>query len=107
MLNIKNVTRLIGLVVCILPVFAMADGWDTTLVTTGRTIRIGMYTVAGTCGLITIVWSGGQWMFARATGDHSHSFMDYVKQIAVVGCVGAGIGLGAWAWQIFGTGNPT
>lgn len=107
MFNIKNATRFIGLIVCLIPMFAVADAWDQTLVSTGRSIRIGMYLVAGTIALVTIVWSGTQWMIARVNGDHSHSFMDYLKQLAVIGTVGAGIGLAAWAWQIFGTGNPT
>lgn len=107
MLSLKKIAKLVGLVVCIIPMFAMADAWDQTLVATGRSIRIGMYLIAGTLSVITVVWSGGQWLLARANGDHSHSFLDYLKQLAVVGAVGAGIGLAAWAWGIFGTGNPT
>jgi hypothetical protein len=91
---------------CYSPVLVLAADWDAELLNWGRIIRIGMYSIAGVLGLITLLWSGIQWMISRANGDHSHTFMDYMKQVGVLVIVGGTLALGAAAWQVFGTGDP-
>ena len=107
MFNKQNLLRLVTAVVCLTPMFAMADGWDQELVTLGRNIRIGMYAVGGSMALGTLVWSGIRWLMSRASGDHSHTFMDYLQQVGVIMVVGGAVTLAAAAWQVFGSGNPT
>jgi len=107
MFNKENLTRLLVVVVCCAPMFAMADAWDQTLVTNGRAVRIGMYAVAGCIALGTLIWSGVRWMVARSTGDHSTTFVDYLQQAGVILVVGGSVAFAAAMWQIFGTGNPT
>ncbi|MDG6381287.1 conjugal transfer protein [Pseudomonas savastanoi pv. phaseolicola] len=88
-----------------LPDIASAD-WYTTLQQWGSMIRLGLYTLAGTLGLICLIWSGAKWMIARSTGDRSHTFMDYLESMGVLLVVGASVLLGTAAWQVFGTGVP-
>ena len=99
--------RLAAAAVCLTPMVVMAATWDQTLVTTGKNVRIGLYAIGGSMALGTLVWSGIRWLMARASGDHSHTFMDYLQQVGVIIVVGGAVVLGAAAWQIFGTGNPT
>lgn len=103
----KYLTRTVALMVCVLPMVALGADWDQKMVDVGRSIRLGMYAVGGSIALSTMVWSGIQWLISRASGDHQHSFVDYMKQAGVVLAVGGSIVLGAAAWQIFGSGNPT
>ncbi|MBX4139580.1 type IV secretion system protein VirB2 [Pseudomonas sp. S5F11] len=107
MLRRKFVVRLLGLLICLAPMFAMADDWAQTLVAQGRNVRIGMYAIGGSMALVTLVWTGIRWLMARASGDHSTTFMTYLEQVGVILVVGGAVVLGAAAWQIFGTGNPT
>lgn len=107
MFNQKYLLRLLAAVVCLAPMFAMADSWDQTLVTYGRNVRIGLYAIGGSMALGTLVWSGIRWLMSRASGDHSHTFMDYLQQVGVIMVVGGAVLLAAAAWQVFGTGNPT
>lgn len=88
-----------------LPGIASAD-WLTTLNQWGSNIRLGLYTLAGTLGLISLIWSGAQWLIARSTADRSHTFMDYLEQVGVLLVVGGSVLLGTAAWQVFGTGVP-
>ncbi|MFF6575803.1 type IV secretion system protein VirB2, partial [Pseudomonas aeruginosa] len=71
----------------------------------GRNIRLGMFAVGGSIALICLLWVGIGWMSSRAAGDHSTTFMDYVKQVGVLGVVGGVLLLGAWAWAFFGGGT--
>jgi len=103
----QTLLRLVTAVVCLAPMFAMADAWDQTLVTYGRNVRVGLYAIGGSMALGTLCWSGIQWLMARASGNHSHTFMDYLEQVGVIIVVGGAIILAAAAWQVFGTGNPT
>lgn len=107
MINKEYVSRLIVTLVCCAPMAVMAAGWDQTLNEYGRNIRIGLYLIGGTIALSMIVWSGIRWMIARGSGDHSHTFIDYLQQVGVTIVVGGSIVLGAAAWQVFGSGNPT
>jgi hypothetical protein len=94
---------------CFAPVCAMAAGtsWDATVVSYARNVRIGLYAIGGSMALGTLVWSGIRWLMARASGDHSHTFMDYLQQVGVIMVVGGAVLLGTGAWQVFGTGDPT
>lgn len=91
--------------VALLPGFASAD-WLATLQEWGTNIRLGMYALAGTLGLCSLMWSGVQWMIARSTGDRSHTFMDYLQQMGVLLVVGGTMAIGAAVWQVYGTGEP-
>lgn len=107
MLTKDNLVRLVSLTVCMFPMLAMADDWAQTLVAQGRNVRIGMYAIGGSAALVTLVWTGIRWLMARASGDHSTTFMTYLEQVGVIIVVGGAVVLAAAAWQIFGTGNPT
>ncbi|WP_308811078.1 type IV secretion system protein VirB2 [Pseudomonas protegens] len=88
-----------------LPYLVMAAEWDQKLIEIGRAVRIGMYAVGGSLALITLMWSGIKWLIARSNGDHSHTFIDYLQQLGVVGVVGGTLIFGAWAWGVFGSGT--
>ncbi|MCK9699840.1 conjugal transfer protein [Pseudomonas syringae pv. syringae] len=88
-----------------LPSIACAD-WLSTLQQWGSNIRLGLYLLAGTLGLICLIWSGAKWLIARSTGDRSHTFMDYLESMGVLLVVGGSVALGTAAWQVFGTGVP-
>ncbi|WP_234708473.1 hypothetical protein [Pseudomonas amygdali] len=62
--------------------------------------------LTGTLGLCCLIWSGAKWMIARSTGDRSHTFVDYLEQVAVLMVVGATVAIGTAVWGIFGTGVP-
>lgn len=96
----------VTLALALLPLAAHAD-WLQTINQYGTNIRIGLYTFAGTLAIGSLVWSGVQWLLARAAGDRSHTFMDYVQQVLVIIAVGASIALGTGAWQVFGTGGTS
>lgn len=96
----------VTLALALLPLAAHAD-WMQTVNQYGTAIRIGLYTFAGTLAIGSLVWSGIQWMIARAQGDRSHTFMDYLQQVLVIMCVGAAVALGTAAWSLFGTGGTS
>lgn len=102
----KKLKVLVVVVACMAPAVAMAAGWDSTLQKWGTNIRLALYALGGTLGLACLMWSGIQWQIARATGDRSHTFMDYLQQVGVLVVVGGTMVLGAAAWQVFGTGTP-
>ncbi|KFF42176.1 conjugal transfer protein [Pseudomonas sp. BRG-100] len=108
MFNKRNLQRAALLAVCCMPALAMAasTGWSQTLQEWATNIRLALYALGGTLGLGCLMWSGIRWLIARATGDHSHTFMDYLQQVAVLVVVGGTMVLGAAAWQVFGTGAP-
>lgn len=97
--------RIALVALCCMPALAMAD-WQSSLQTWGTNIRLALYALGGTLALATLMWSGIQWLIARATGDRSHTFMDYLQQVGVLVVVGGTMLLGAAAWQVFGTGTP-
>nr|WP_243787343.1 conjugal transfer protein [Pseudomonas amygdali] len=101
----KGELSILLVTVACLPGIASAD-WLTTLNQWGSNIRLGLYTLAGTLGLVCLIWSGAQWLIARSTGDRSHTFMDYLQQVGVLLVVGGSVALGTAAWQVFGTGVP-
>lgn len=88
------------------PALSMAASWDQTLVEYGNGLRVGLYAVGGTIALSTMVWSGIRWLLARANGDQSQTFMDYIQQVLVIMAVGGAIVIAAGAWQVFGSGSP-
>ncbi len=96
----------ITMALALVPLAAHAD-WLSTLNQYGTNIRIGLYTLAGTLAIGSLIWAGVLWMIARAAGDRSQTFMDYVQQVLVIICVGGSIGLGTAAWQLFGTGGTS
>lgn len=106
MFNKKYLARLIAVACLCAPVVSMAAAWDQTLVELANNLRIGLYAIGGTLALSTLVWSGIKWLIARANGDQSHTFMDYMQQVAVIMAVGGAIVMAAGAWQIFGSGSP-
>lgn len=106
MLKKQILYRAAGLALCCMPALAMAATWDQALQKWGTDIRLALYGLGGTLGLGCLMWSGIQWMIARSTGDRSHTFMDYLQQVAVLVVVGGTMVLGAAAWQVFGTGTP-
>ncbi|WP_325347138.1 hypothetical protein [Xylophilus sp.] len=87
------------------PLMAMADEWDQKAVQVAKNIRLGMFAIGGSLALLSLLWVGIGWMIARANGDHSKTFMDYVNQVIVIAAVGAALILGAWAWAYFGGGT--
>ncbi|HDQ4465204.1 TPA: type IV secretion system protein VirB2 [Pseudomonas aeruginosa] len=89
------------------PLLAMADEWDQKAVQLAKNIRLGMFAIGGSLALLSLLWVGIGWMAARATGDHSKTFMDYVNQVIIIAAVGAVLILGAWAWAFFGGGTVT
>lgn len=106
---LRNKRLLLRLIVAVLscsPILAMAAGWDDTLQEYGRNIRIGLYALGGTIAVSTLIWSGIQWLISRSNGDHQHTFMDYLKQAAAIGAVGASIVLATGMWQAYGSGSP-
>jgi hypothetical protein len=103
----KKFVQVFAVALFLLPTLAMADAWDQALLDWGSKIRIALYALAGTLGLISIVWSGIKWLFARAAGDHSHSFFEYLQQVGVVLVIGGSIAIGTAAWQVFGSGSVT
>ncbi len=108
MLNKRNLQRAAVLALCILPALAMAadTGWSQKLQEWGTNIRLALYALGGTLFLCTLMWSGIKWAIARTTGNHSHTFMDYLEQVGLGVVIGASMVLGAAAWQVFGTGTP-
>jgi hypothetical protein len=54
-----------------------------------------------------MVWKGIQWLAARAAGDHSTTFMDYLQQILVIVAVGGAVVIATAAWGVYGTGATT
>lgn len=90
-----------------IPFTARADEWDEKAVQLARNIRLGMFAIGGSLALLSLLWVGIGWMLARANGDHSKTFMDYVNQVIVIAAVGAALILGAWAWAYFGGGTVT
>ena len=107
MFSKKYLLRVMMAAVCFVPAVAMAASWDATLLEYGRNVRLGLYAIGGSMALITLLWSGIRWLMARASGDHSHTFVDYLQQVGVIIVVGGALVLAAGAWQVFGTGNPT
>jgi hypothetical protein len=107
MFSKKYLLRVMMAAVCFVPAVAMAASWDATLLEYGRNVRLGLYAIGGSMALITLLWSGIRWLMSRASGDHSHTFMDYLQQVGVIMVVGGALVLAAGAWQVFGTGNPT
>lgn len=103
-LNKQELYILVAAIVC-MPTIASAD-WMQTLQTYATNVRLGLYAIGGTVAVSGLVWSGIQWLIARASGDRSHGFMDYIKDTLVVVAVGAAIVLGTAAWQVFGSGAP-
>lgn len=102
-----RVTRVpVTLALALVPLAAHAD-WIQVVNQYGTNIRIGLYTLAGILAIGSLIWSGIQWMIARAQGDRSHTFMDYVQQVLVIIAVGASVALGTAAWQLFGTGGTS
>lgn len=101
----KQNLQIIVFAVACLPTLASAD-WMTTLQTYATNIRLGLYAIGGTIAVSGLVWSGIQWLIARAAADRSHGFMDYLKDTGVVVAVGGAVVLGTAAWQVFGTGTP-
>jgi hypothetical protein len=95
--------RVAVLAMCYLPFLAHADAWDQTATSTAKKIQIGLYAIAGTCAVVTLLYSGLRWMIARSSGDHSHSFTDYLQQCLVIVVVGGSSALAAGLWQIYGT----
>ncbi|MCS4315581.1 hypothetical protein M2397_005915 [Pseudomonas sp. BIGb0381] len=100
----KEFIKLLVVAIACVPLFAMAD-WDQTVLDQTRKIRIGMYAAGGSAALISLLWCGIKWLLARANGDHSTTFKDYLEQIWVIIAVGGALVLAAGAWQIFGTGT--
>lgn len=100
-----QIQRMALIALCCMPALAMAD-WQSSLQTYATNIRLALYALGGTLGLGCLMWSGIQWMIARATGDRSHTFMDYLQQVGVLVVVGGSMVLGAAAWQVYGSGSP-
>ena len=98
--------RLIAAAIFCAPMVGMAAGWEQTLVEYGNKLRIGLYAVGGTLALSSLVWSGIRWLLARANGDQSQTFMDYIQQVLVIMAVGSAMVLAGGAWQVFGSGSP-
>ena len=88
------------------PMVSMAASWDQTLVEYGNGLRIGLYAIGGTIALSSLVWSGIRWLLARANGDQSQTFMDYIQQVLVIMAVGGAMVMAGGAWQVFGSGSP-
>lgn len=98
--------RLIAASILCAPLFSVAASWDQTLVEYGNNLRTGLYAFGGSIALSSLVWSGIRWLLARANGDQSQTFMDYIQQVLVIMAVGGAIVLAAGAWQVFGSGSP-
>lgn len=96
----------VTLALALVPLAAHAD-WMQVVNQYGTNIRIGLYSFAGILALVSLIWAGVLWMIARAAGDRSHTFMDYVQQVLVIICVGGSIAIGTAAWQLFGTGGTS
>lgn len=101
----KTEQRILVFALACMPAFASAD-WMSTLQTYATNVRVGLYAIGGTVAVSGLVWSGIQWLMARASGDRSHGFMDYLKDTLVVTAVGAAVVLATAAWQVFGSGTP-
>ncbi|MDP4987941.1 MAG: hypothetical protein NWQ08_07455 [Porticoccaceae bacterium] len=100
----KQLVKLLVVVVACTPLLAMA-GWDSTLLDWAKKVRIGLYALGGSAALISLCWCGIKWLIARANGDHSTTFMDYLQQVLVIVAVGAAMVVAAGAWQVFGSGT--
>lgn len=108
----KNLQRVALVAVCCLPTLALAadgngSGFLQILQQYASNIRLGMYALAGTLAMGSLLWSGIMWMKSRVGADRSHGFMDYLSDAVVVMVVGGALAFAAAMWQIFGTGAPT
>lgn len=102
--SIKNnlVTRAVIPVVTIaMPLIAHADEWDQKANAMAQKIQTGLYLVGGSMAGVTMLWKGVQWLIARSNGDHSVTFLDYLKQGAAIAAVGGGIVVATALWQYF------
>lgn len=97
------VPRLLAMLVFMFPVVAMAAvDWDKKLIEIANSTQTAMFALGGSLAGCTLIWNGIQWMISRANGDHQHSFLDYVKQSAVILAVGGAIVIAAAAWAVLG-----
>lgn len=102
----KAQAQCLALALAFLPLVAHAD-WQSLITQYGSNIRLGMYAVAGTLSGGALLWTGIMWMLARATGDRSTSFMDYLQQVAVIALVGASFAIAAAAWSAFASSSSS
>lgn len=102
--NMKDVVpRLLVMFVFMFPVAAMAAvDWDKKLIEIANSTQTAMFAIGGSLAGCTLIWNGIQWMISRANGDHQHSFLDYVKQSAVILAVGGALVIAAAAWAVLG-----
>lgn len=102
--SIKNnfLTRaVIPVVTVAMPLIAHADEWDQKANQMAQKIQVGLYLIGGTMAGVTMLWKGIQWLIARSNGDHSVTFLDYLKQGGAIAAVGGGIVLATALWQYF------
>lgn len=98
----KTELRILAISLMLQPAMAFAD-WKQTINQYAGDIQLALYGIAGTIAVISLVWSGVKWQFARMSGDRSHTFMDYVQEVLVIIAVSASVILATAAWQIFGS----
>lgn len=91
----------IPVVTAAMPLIAHADEWDQKSNQLAVKIQTGLYLVGGSLAGVTMLWKGIQWLIARSNGDHSVTFLDYLKQGAAIMAVGAGIVASTAAWSYF------
>ena len=97
----KIICRVVPVALAAMPMLANADDWDSKANSLALKIQTGLYLIGGSMAGVTMLWKGIQWLIARSNGDHSVTFLDYLKQGASIAAVGGGIVAAAGMWQYF------
>lgn len=84
--------------------FAAGDtGWLDTLIAYAKNIQVGLYALAATVVLCTLIVSGIRLAISRMSGNHDKTFWDYVSDLSMALWIGGGIAIFSALWQVLGS----
>lgn len=78
-------------------------GWLDTLITYAKNIQVGLYALAATVVLCTLIVSGIRLAISRMSGNHDKTFWDYVGDLSMALWIGGGIAIFSALWQVLGS----
>jgi len=78
-------------------------GWLDTLISYAKNIQIGLYALAATVVLCTLIVSGIRLAISRMSGNHDKTFWDYVGDLSMALWIGGGIAIFSALWQVLGS----
>lgn len=108
--TVKGKTYLLALLMAAFSPYAFAAGnagWLDTLNEYATAIRIGLYALAGTVVLCTLIVSGIRLAISRMSGNHDKTFWDYVGDLSMAIWIGGVIVFFTAMWQVFGSSSGT